>query len=350
MQLDLKIYSLPLKHTFSISRESYDSQETLITSLSLNPETSLPAHHLGSEPMKKGYGEATSNPYYGITAESMLAEIEAIRKEIENFEFTEPEAFHNFLRAKGLGNFAICALDLAAWDLYGKIKGKPLYELWGTSLEKYPISNYTIGLDTIDKMVFKMQETPWPIYKIKLGTDDDMAIIKALRNHTDAIFRIDANCAWSAKETILNAPQLKELGVEFLEQPLKADDWEGMEQVIHQCVLPIIADESCIVESDVERCGLHFNGINIKLTKCGGLTPALRMIKKGKELGLKVMVGCMTESTVGISAVAQLLPQLDYVDMDGAMLLKEDIAQGVALDENGSVIFSSLAGSGISLI
>ena len=194
-----------------------------------------------------------------------------------------------------------------------------------------------------------MKETPWPIYKIKLGTDDDVAIVKELRNHTDAIFRIDANCAWTAKETILNAPLLRGLGVEFLEQPLKADDWQGMEKVMHRSVLPVIADESSILESDVEKCALHFSGINIKLTKCGGLTPARRMIEKGKKLGLKVMVGCMTESTVGISAIAQLLPQLDYVDMDGAMLLKGDIADGVKITANGNVAFPSLGGSGITL-
>jgi len=137
--------------------------------------------------------------------------------------------------------------------------------------------------------------------------------------------------------------------VEFIEQPLKADDWKGMEVVMHQSVLPIMADESCIVESDVDKCAFHYNGINIKLTKCGGLTPARRMIKRAKELGLKVMVGCMTESSVGISAIAQLIPQLDYVDMDGAMLLKEDIADGVIIKEDGKVIFPTLGGSGISL-
>lgn len=343
MQLSLKKFTLPLKHTFSISRESHDFQDTLIVSLSSDTETS-------SAQVETGYGEATSNPYYGITTESMISEIEAIKKEIEDFELEHPEAFHRFLVEKGLSNFAICALDLAAWDLYGKLKGKPLHDLWGTSKEKYPTTNYTIGLDTVEKMVSKMKETPWPIYKIKLGTTDDVAIVRELRKHTDSIFRIDANCAWSAKETIFNAALLKDLRVEFLEQPLKADNWEGMEQVMHQSVLPVIADESCIVESDVERCGLHFNGINIKLTKCGGLTPALRMIKKGKELGLKVMVGCMTESSVGISAIAQLLPQLDYVDMDGTMLLKEDIADGVRLTKNAEVIFPALSGSGITLL
>lgn len=335
MQLSLHKYRLALKHTFSISRESHDFQDTLIVGLSQNGQT--------------GYGEATSNPYYNITVESMIAEIEAAQNQIETFDFSTPEVFHQFLVEKGLSNFAICALDLAAHDLYGKLLGKPLYELWNTNCDQYPITNYTIGLDTVEKMVAKIKETPWPIYKIKLGTDNDVAIVKELRNHTDAIFRIDANCAWTAKETLFNAPILKELGVEFLEQPLKADDWEGMEQVMHHSVLPVMADESCIREADVEKCALHFSGINIKLTKCGGLTPALRMIQKGRELGLKIMVGCMTESTVGISAIAQLLPQLDYVDMDGAMLLKEDIADGVSILEGGNVIFPALGGSGITL-
>lgn len=335
MQICLKKYTLPLKHTFTISRESHDFQDTLILGLSLDGKT--------------GYGEATSNSYYKITIESMMQEIEGIRQELLSYDFTTAENLHSYLSSRGLSNFALCAVDLAAHDLYGKLKDKPLYQLWNTKIDHYPITNYTIGLASIEKMVAKMKETPWPIYKIKLGTDDDVNIVKALRKHTKSVFRIDANCAWSAKETIYNAPLLKALGVEFLEQPLKAEDWEGMERVLHQSVLPVIADESCIVENDVEKCGLHFNGINIKLTKCGGLTPALRMIKKGKEMGLKIMVGCMTESTVGISAIAQLLPQLDYVDMDGPLLLKEDIADGVKLLKNGTIIFPQTGGSGIQL-
>ncbi|WP_396637432.1 dipeptide epimerase [Maribacter sp. R77961] len=336
MQISLKKYVLPLKHTFSISRESHDYQNTLIVGLTLDEQT--------------GYGEATANPYYNITVESMMAEIEGIQAEINSFKLTTPEEFHAFLLSKGLTNFTICALDLAAHDLYGKLLQKPLYSIWGTRTDSYPTTNYTIGIASIPKMVEKMKEFPWPIYKIKLGTADDVAIVKELRNHTDAIFRIDANCAWTPEETIKNAPLLKELGVEFLEQPLKANDWQGMEMVMHHSVLPVIADESCILETDVEKCSLHFSGINIKLTKCGGLTPALRMITQGKELGLKIMVGCMTESTVGISAIAQLIPQLDYVDMDGAMLLKEDIARGVQIASNGTVIFPKLGGSGVTLL
>ncbi len=336
MELQLRSYTLKLKHTFGISRESYDTQDTLIVSLSFQGKT--------------GYGEATSNPYYGITLGQMLSEIEEIRQDIVEYDFYKPERFHQFLVERGLNNFSICALDLAAHDLYGKLKGKPLYELWDTDPSHYPTTNYTIGIDAIEVMVAKIKEMPWPLYKVKLGTDRDLDIVRELRKHTNSPFRIDANCAWTAKETITNSIVLKELGVEFLEQPLKADDWEGMEQVSHQSVLPIIADESCIVEADVDACALHFHGINIKLTKCGGLTPALRMIRKAKSLGLKVMVGCMTESTVGISAIAQLLPQLDYVDMDGALLLKEDIAEGVKITPEGKVIFPKTGGSGVRLI
>ena len=161
-------------------------------------------------------------------------------------------------------------------------------------------------------MVEKINEFPnWPIYKIKLGTNEDVDIVRALRQHTDSIFRLDANCGWTAEECIANAVAFKELNVEFIEQPLAADDWEGMARVHESCCLPVIADESCITEADVKRCADYFDGINIKLCKCGGPTAARRMIKEAKELGLKLMIGCMTESTVGISAIAHLLPYHD---------------------------------------
>lgn len=336
MTLELLPFTLELAHTFGISRERYDTQETLITVLSHEGHT--------------GYGEATANPYYGITTASMQKEIEALRKDLEAFPGGSPEAFEALLRDSDLSHFARCALDMAYNDLFGKKAGKPLYELWGTPPGALPVTNYTIGLDRLEVMVDKMQEKPWPIYKIKLGTPEDVKIIRELRRHTDAVFRVDANCAWTASETIENAPVLRELGVEFIEQPLAADNWEGMEKVSHHCVLPVMADESCIREEDVGRCALHFHGINIKLTKCGGITPARRMIRQARDLGLKVMVGCMTESTVGISAVAQLLPQLDYVDMDGAMLLKSDIATGVRIGTKGEIQFPEAGGTGVLLM
>lgn len=336
MKLQLQKFELPLKHRFTISRESTDVQETLIVSLSLNGKT--------------GYGEATSNQYYNCTILGMISEIEALKTDIENFPFTTPAPFYEFLKGKNLHNFTLCALDMAANDLFGKLQGRPLYKIWGTDTAVYPLTNYTIGIAPVEEMVTKMKEKPWPIYKIKLGTGEDVQIVLELRKHTDAVFRIDANGAWTPDETIENASILRKLGVEFIEQPLAAGDWQGMEKVMHYSALPIIADESCVVEADVINCSMHFSGINIKLCKCGGLTPALRMIEEGRQLGLKIMVGCMTESTVGISAIAQLLPQLDYVDMDGAMLLARDIAKGVEIRDDARIIFPKEGGSGVSLL
>jgi len=142
---------------------------------------------------------------------------------------------------------------------------------------------------------------------------------------------------------------LKKLGVEFIEQPLEANNWEGHREVFLNSVLPIIADESCQVEADVLRCHNHFHGVNVKLVKCGGLTSAKRMLLQAKDLNMKTMVGCMTESSVGISAIAHLLPLLDYVDMDGALLLAKDIATGVTI-KNGIIKYSDLNGTGVTLI
>jgi len=336
MQLILKEYQLPLKHTFTISRESMDVQPSLIVVL--------------KEGEFAGYGEATSNPYYKITVPMMIEDLSKLESVIlENADLT-PEKFWDTMYPYLKHNmFALCALDIAFNDLYARKKGKKLYELWGYDISNNPLTDYTIGIASIEKMVAKMQELPWPIYKIKLGTQQDIEIVTELRKHTDAVFRIDANCGWTADETIENAPKLKALGVEFLEQPLPADDWSSHKKVYENAVLPVIADESCQVEADVVKCHQHFHGVNVKLVKCGGLTPAKRMLKQAKKLGMKTMVGCMTESSVGISAIAQLLPLLDYVDMDGALLLAKDIAKGVTI-KNGVVSYSNLPGTGVTLL
>jgi L-Ala-D/L-Glu epimerase len=336
MKLTVRSFALPLQHTFTISYDSRDVQDTLIVEL--------------QDGEYKGYGEATSNPYYGMTIEGMTQNLENIRTQIESANITDPAAFWEQMRPALQGSsFTQCALDMAAHDLYGKKMGKPLYEIWGLNPSDAPISNYTIGIDSIEKMVQKMTEMPWPIYKIKLGTKEDLAIVRELRKYTDAIFRVDANCAWGVDETINNAIELKKLGVEFIEQPMKADNLEGMKEVYKHSVLPLMADESCIVEQDVAKCHNHFHGVNIKLTKCGGVTPALRMIKQARDLGMKVMIGCMTESSVGISAIGHLAPMLDYVDMDGALLLKEDIATGVIVTEKG-LVYPDINGTGAHLL
>ncbi|SDX65845.1 dipeptide epimerase [Flavobacterium degerlachei] len=335
MELILRAYDLKLKHTFTISRESIDNQPSLIVELKSDGFS--------------GFGEATSNPYYKTTVPVMMADLNKIRSIIESTTDETPEMFwaktHPYLKED---MFALCALDMAYNDLYARKKGKKLYELWDYTIDKNPLTDYTIGIASIEKMVAKMKELPWPIYKIKLGTKEDIKIVTELRKHTDAIFRIDANCGWGVEETINNAVALKKLGVEFLEQPMKADNWEGHKEVFKHSVLPVIADESCILEEDVAKCHNHFHGVNVKLVKCGGLTPGRRMIQQAKSLGLKTMVGCMTESSVGISAIAHLLPQLDYVDMDGALLLAEDIATGVTI-KDGVISYSELNGTGVTL-
>ncbi|KUJ61945.1 L-alanine-DL-glutamate epimerase [Flavobacteriaceae bacterium CRH] len=335
MKLILRAYDLKLKHTFRISRKSIDFQPSLIVEL--------------QEDGFSGFGEATSNPYYNITIEILQNDIEQIREIIEETANKTPDEFWNKINPLLANNpFALCALDNAYHDLYARKKGKKLYELWNYNISHNPLTNYTIGIGTIENMIVKMKELPWPIYKIKLGTPDDIAIVTELRKYSDAIFRVDANCAWTAEETLSNAIILKDLGVEFIEQPLKADDWEGQREVFKNSVLPIMADESCITEADVAKCYNHFHGVNIKLMKCGGITPGKRMIAEAKKLGLKTMVGCMTESTIGISAIAHLLPELDYVDMDGALLLAEDIASGVTI-KNGKTFYPDRAGTGVIL-
>jgi L-alanine-DL-glutamate epimerase-like enolase superfamily enzyme len=230
--------------------------------------------------------------------------------------------------------------------MYGKMKRKKLYEFWNDDTSKNPLTDYTIGIDSIEKMIFKMKEKPWPIYKIKVGTPGDIAIVKALRENTDSILRVDANAAWDLETALKLIPQLKELGVEFVEQPLAKDNWEGMKILYKESPLPLFADEACVFEMDVEKCKDHFHGINIKLTKCSGITPALRMIKKARELNLKIMIGCMNESTIGSAAIAHLLPLIDHVDMDGPLLLEEDLATGIEYDF-GKIILSGKPGLGI---
>ncbi len=335
MQLILRSFDLKLKHTFKISRYSFDIKRTLIVEL--------------KDGIFSGFGEASENPYYNKTIEVMVNDLSLHKEFIEKFSDETPEEVWTKMVPLLKDNmFALCALDLAYNDLYARKRGKKLYDLWGYKTDNNPLTNYTIGIDTIENMVLKIKETPWPIYKIKLGTKEDLKIVRALRKETGAVFRIDANCAWGVDESIYNAKELKKLNVEFIEQPMPAEDWDGAKVVYEQSVLPIVADESCQIEQDVEKCAGHFHGINIKLVKCGGLTPARRMITQAKEKNLRTMVGCMTESNVGMSAIAHLLPELNYVDMDGSLLLKEDIAEGITL-EHGRIIYADENGIGSKL-
>ena len=335
MNLKYKSSNLPFKHPFTISKGTKTHQPALLVELEF----------FGI----KGYGEAPAIFYYDVTVDGMIGTIESKRKMIEQFSYSNPDRYWHYLHHLLPGNpFLVCALDIASWDIYGKMKGKQLHQLWNLDISNNPVTDFTIGIDSEEKMIAKMKETPWPIYKIKLGTDNDVALIKALRKHTDAIFRIDANAAWTAEEALEKIKTFKDLGVEFIEQPLAKDDWKGMKFLYDNSPLPLFADESCVSEHDVEKCHGYFHGINIKLTKCSGITPALRMIAKARELGMKVMLGSMNEGSIGTAAVAQMLPLVDHVDMDGPLLLSEDNAEGVKFDF-GKIIYREGNGLGIEV-
>ncbi|HAN38299.1 MAG TPA: dipeptide epimerase, partial [Chitinophagaceae bacterium] len=326
---------MPFEYPFTISGgRTKTHQPALVVALQLGPFI--------------GFGEAPAIAYYDVTVDSMIADIVAKQKMIEKFAFTEPGRYWHYLHhLLPKSPFLVCALDMAAWDLFGKMKGKLLYQLFDTTFEQHIVTDYTIGIDTIDAMVAKMKAKPWPIYKIKLGHSDDIAMVAALRQNTNAVFRVDANAGWTRDEAVVKIPQLAALGVELVEQPLAKDDWEGMAMLKALSPLPLIADESCVFEQDVAKCADYFHGINIKLTKCSGITPALRMIESAKSLGLKVMMGSMNESAIGSAAIAHFIPQLDYVDMDGPLLQTKTNGTGLAIDANGFVRFSGNEGLGV---
>lgn len=333
MDFIAKEYNLSFKHPFTISKGTKTHQPTLIVEL----------NYLGI----KGYGEAPAISYYDLPIDKMLEDLDRKKVFLQKFSFSDPERYWHYLHHLFPNNsFLVCALDMAGWDIYGKMKGKQLHQLWQLDTSKSPQTDFTIGIDTIDQMVLKMKEKPWPIYKIKVGVPDDIEMVSALRKHTNAVFRVDANAGWTLEQALHKIPILEQLGVELVEQPLAKDNWEGMKTLFDKSSLPIFADESSVSVSDVDKCHLHFHGVNIKLTKCSGITPARSMIKRARELDMKVMIGCMNESSVGTAAIAQLAPMVDYIDMDGPLLLAEDTAKGVGFDF-GKIIYTDTPGLGV---
>jgi len=335
MKVAYKQVSTPFRHPFTISKGTKTHQPALLVEL----------EYFGF----KGYGEAPAITYYDITVEQMIADLESKKQLVEKFSFSDPERYWHYLHHLFPKNpFLVCALDMAAWDLFGKMKKLPLYQYWKLDPASAPVTDFTIGLDTAEMMLQKMLEQPWPIYKIKMAAPEDIRTLQLLRKHTNASFRIDANAAWELSTALELIPRLKELNVELVEQPLAKDNWDGMKILYEKSVLPIFADESCVSEQDVNRCIGYFHGINIKLTKCSGITPARRMIEHAKANGLKLMLGCMNESVVGTAALAHLAPLADFMDMDGPLLLQCSDTQSVPFDSSGAYLFNTSPGLGIN--
>jgi L-alanine-DL-glutamate epimerase-like enolase superfamily enzyme len=239
------------------------------------------------------------------------------------------------------------ALSAALHDLAGKRLGIPVFRLWGLDPSKAPRSTFTIGLDTPERIRLKVEEAAeYPILKVKLGTEHDVEILRAIREVTDKEIRVDANCGWTVKRAIAMLPVLREFGITVLEQPLPPHEIGGLAEITRHATIPVIADESCRTVEDIPPLVGAVDGINIKLAKCGSLREALRMIAVARAHGMMVMVGCMIESSLGITAAAHFTPLVDIVDLDGAALLADDPFTGARID-GGQVTLPDGPGLGV---
>jgi L-alanine-DL-glutamate epimerase-like enolase superfamily enzyme len=332
--MDVELLQLRTKHPFIIARGGQSDYRTVWVRLT-------------DADGVEGWGEAAPTKFYGETADSAVAALNVYGTALPTDPFQLEEAerrWETMLR----GNAAArAALSAAVHDLAGKRLGIPVYRMWGLDPCKAPKSTFTIGLDTSERIRAKVLEAEqYPILKVKLGTDRDIEILRTIRDATDKEVRVDANCGWTVKGAIRMLPVLEEFGVTVLEQPLPPEDLDGLAAVTAQSDIPVIADESCVTSLDIPPLVGKVDGINIKLAKCGSLREALRMIAIARAHGLMVMVGCMIESSLGVTAAAHLTPLVDIVDLDGAALLANDPFIGAHID-GGQVTLPPGPGLGV---
>ncbi|UIO99383.1 dipeptide epimerase [Halobaculum sp. CBA1158] len=320
--------SLPLEHDFTISRGTTVAAENVIV-------------RIADEGGMVGVGAAAPSAHYGETADTVAAVLPDLLAAVETVG--DPHAIAAIeARMESVVSdnpAARCAVSIALHDLAAKRLGVPLYRLWGLNPADAPTSSFTIGIDDTATMREKTREAVdagYSTLKLKLGTDRDREVVEAVcEEASDATLRVDANEAWTPRETARKSEWLADLGVEFIEQPLPASDPAGLKDAHERSVLPIAADESCVTLSDIPRIADRCDIANLKLMKCGGLLEAKRMIHAARAHGLEVMLGCMVESNAAIAAGCHLGPLLDYADLDGSLLLAEDADpfEGVAMPE-----------------
>ncbi|RME01631.1 MAG: dipeptide epimerase [Calditrichaeota bacterium] len=336
MRLSVFTRRLEMKHTWRISRSSADFKENAFIRLEADGTT--------------GMGEAAHNIRYDETKESMLAFFELAAPVLEK---ADPWKFVDLMQQihqlKTGQNAAKAAIDLALMDWITQKLGLPLYRYLGLDPVHTPTTSYSIGIDTPESIKAKIQEASrFPILKIKLGSENDEAIMKAVREATNRVVRVDANEAWDDPKLALEKIQwLATLGVEFVEQPMRSGQLEHMAWLKQHSPLPIIADEDVKLARDIPSLAPAYHGINIKLMKSGGIQEALRMIHTARAHGLKIMLGCMIESSLAITAAAHLSPLVDYADLDGNLLLKNDPFEGATVDEHGQLQLPERPGLGI---
>lgn len=333
MKSSYRRIDLELVHPFTIARGSRTRVGGVI----------LEIEHEGIT----GIGEAAPSERYGETPETVISFLSLL----DLRSFPDPMETEEILRrvdSMAEGNCAAkAAVDLALHDWIGKKLGTPLWKLFGLTKDKTPLTSFTIGIDTPEVIERKVLEADaYPILKVKVGIPGDEEIIKRIRSLTDKVIRVDANEGWKSREQAVDKILwLEEQGIEFVEQPLSSKDLEGAAWVRERVHIPLIADESVQRLSDLRGLVGAYDGINIKLMKCAGLREAMRMIQAGRGLGLKIMLGCMVETSVAVSAAAQLSPLADYADLDGNILVANDPFQGV-LVEAGKLVLNDRPGLG----
>ena len=334
LHLEAEFLELRTKHPFIIARGGQSDYQTVWVRLRDGD---------GNE----GWGEAAPTKFYGETPESVLSALNLYACEMPDNPFDLEETERRWATRLRRNPAARSALSAALHDLVGKRLGVPVYRLWGLDPAKAPMSTFTIGLDTPEKLRAKVLEAAqYPILKIKLGTDRDLEILRTIRDTTDKEIRVDANCGWTVKRAIAMLPVLAEFGVTVLEQPLPPNELDGLAEITRRASIPVIADESCETAVDIPRLVGKVDGINIKLAKCGSLREAVRMIAIARAHGMMVMVGCMIESSLGITAAAHFTPLVDIVDLDGAALLANDPFLGASID-GGRVTLPEGPGLGV---
>ena len=334
--IEVKTKRLFLEDTWTISRNSSDYKDNVFVRIEKDGVT--------------GYGEAAPNVRYGEDHQKTTDTINAVKK-----IFDENELWHyvdlkdKIFESITDQNCARCALDIAIMDWVGKKLNAPLYKIWGLDKSKTPRTSYSIGIDTIEVIKKKVRAAEkYPLLKIKVGKDNDEEIIEAVRSITDKPIRVDANEGWKSKELALEKIQwLQSQGIEFIEQPMPSDMIDETRWLRDRVDIPIVADEAVKTAADIPKLAEAYDGINIKLMKAGGPQEAMRMIFLAKAMNMKIMLGCMIESAVAISAAAHLSPLVDWADLDGNLLLREDPYQGVGV-EDGKLILSDQPGLGVS--
>lgn len=335
MNLSFEPLSLTLSEPFTIARGTQTQADNILVTL--------------TDGEICGQGEAAPAEHYGEVQRTVLAFLEQLQYRLTKSPTPPISILHELMaETMRLNPAARAAVDMAAYDLLGKQLGVPLYRLLGLDAARAPRTSFTIGIDSAEEMARKAIEARhYPILKIKVGTAHDRDNLAAIRQvRPDAVIRIDANEAWSPKEAVRQINALSEFDLEFVEQPVEGTDLEGLGYVRRHVSLPVIADESCIVPTDVPRVAGYVDGINIKLMKCGGIYPALQMIHLARAHHLKIMMGCMIESSMAITAAAHLSPLIDYADLDAHLLIRDDPYRGVTV-RSGHLVLPARAGLGL---